>query len=183
MQAGLAAVAAILARAGVSRTSAATAAALATVAVVPPAFTGHAAGAGNHQIAVSSLTLHVVGAALWVGGLAALLMIRRATVLADVAGRYSRLALGCFAAVMASGTANAAVRLGSPAPLWQSRYGWLILGKLAALLILGVFGAAHRRRTLPQLRAGRHGAFTRLAAGQLVASASTPAGPGSPTPS
>ncbi|KAB1911676.1 bifunctional copper resistance protein CopD/cytochrome c oxidase assembly protein [Micromonospora sp. AMSO31t] len=168
VQAGLAAAAAALARAGVSRDSAALAAALATVAVVPPAFTGHAAGAGNHQIAVSSLTLHVLGAALWVGGLAALLMIRRATVLADVANRYSRLALGCFAAVAVSGMANAAVRLGTPAQLWQSRYGWLILGKLAALLILGVFGAAHRRRTIPQLRAGRRGAFTRLAAGELV---------------
>ncbi|MET8907567.1 cytochrome c oxidase assembly protein [Micromonospora sp. NPDC004551] len=168
IQAGLAAAAAVLARVGVSRGTAALGAALATLAVVPPAFTGHAAGAGNHQIAVSSLTLHVLAAVLWAGGLAALLMLRRARALPDVAGRYSRLALACFAAVTVSGVANAAVRLGSPAQLWQSRYGWLILGKLAALLILGALGAAHRRRTLPRLRAGRRSAFTRLAAGELV---------------
>lgn len=168
VQAGLAAAAAGLARVGVSRGSAALAAALAILAVVPPAFTGHAAGAGNHQVAVSSLTLHLLGAALWAGGLAALLMIRRAPALADTADRYSRLALACFAAVTVSGAANAAVRLGAPAQLWQSRYGWLVLGKLAALLILGTLGAVHRGRTLRQLRTGRPGAFTHLAAGEVV---------------
>ena len=168
LQAGLAAAVAVLARAGVSRGSVALATALAAVAVVPPAFTGHAAGAGNHQIAVSSLTLHILGTVFWVGGLAALLMIRRARGLADAAGRYSRLALACFVAVTVSGVANAAVRLGTLAQLWQSRYGWLVLGKLAALLLLGLLGAVHRRRTLPRLRAGRRGAFTRLAAGELI---------------
>ncbi|MEU5947293.1 bifunctional copper resistance protein CopD/cytochrome c oxidase assembly protein [Micromonospora sp. NPDC047465] len=173
LQAGLALTAAVLARAGVSRGLAAVVALVALVAVLPPAFTGHAAGAGNHQVAVTSLALHVLAAALWVGGLAALLMIRRSRQLADTAGRYSRLALGCFAAVAVSGAANAAVRLGSVAELWQSRYGWLVLGKLVALAILGVLGALHRSRALPALRAGRPGAFRRLAAGELVVFAAT----------
>ncbi|MFG3708030.1 cytochrome c oxidase assembly protein [Micromonospora sp. NPDC047670] len=173
LQAGLALTAAVLARAGVSRGLAAVAALVALVALVPPAFTGHAAGAGNHQVAVTSLALHVLAAALWVGALAALLMVRRSRQLADAADRYSRLALGCFAAVAVSGSANAAVRLGTVAELWQSRYGWLVLGKLGALAILGALGAVHRSRTLPALRAGRGGAFVRLAAGELVVFAAT----------
>ncbi|QGN50954.1 cytochrome-c oxidase [Micromonospora sp. WMMC415] len=173
LQAGLASAVAVLARVGVSRGLAAAGALVALVAVVPPAFTGHAAGAGDHQIAVSSLVLHVMAAALWVGCLVALLMVRRGRHLADAAGRYSRLALGCFVAVAVSGTVNAAVRLGGLEELWRSRYGWLVLGKLAALAVLGVLGAAHRARALPALRAGRRGSFTRLAAGEVVVFAAT----------
>ncbi|WFE53132.1 cytochrome c oxidase assembly protein [Micromonospora sp. WMMD1155] len=173
LQAGLALTVALLARAGVSRGLAATVTILALVAVLPPAFTGHAAGAGNHQIAVTSLALHILAATVWVGGLAALLMVRRSRLLTDAAVRYSRLALGCFVAVTVSGAANAAVRLGAVEQLWQSRYGWLVLGKLAALLILGALGAAHRSRTLPALRAGRRWAFGRLAAGELIVFAAT----------
>lgn len=173
LQAGLALAVAVLSRAGLSRGLAATVAVLALVAVLPPAFTGHAAGAGNHQIAVTSLALHVLAATLWVGGLAALLMLRRSRLLADAADRYSRLALGCFVAVAVSGLANAAIRLGAWDQLWQSRYGWLVLGKLAALLVLGALGAAHRRHTLPTLRAGHRYGFTRLAAGELLVFAAT----------
>ncbi|WP_307846943.1 cytochrome c oxidase assembly protein [Micromonospora sp. D93] len=173
LQAGLALAVALLARFGVSRGLAATVAVLALVAVLPPAFTGHSAGAGNHQIAVTSLALHILAAAVWVGALVALLVVRRSRLLPDAAARYSRLALGCFVAVAVSGLANAAVRLGALDQLWQSRYGWLVLGKLAALLILGVLGAAHRTRTLPALRAGRRWAFGRLAAGELVVFAAT----------
>ncbi|MCX4472488.1 bifunctional copper resistance protein CopD/cytochrome c oxidase assembly protein [Micromonospora sp. NBC_01655] len=168
LQAGLALAAAVLSRAGVSRWLAATVALLAMAALLPPAFTGHAAGSGNHQIAVTSLALHILAAGIWVGGLAALLMMRRSRLLADTATRYSRLALGCCTAVAISGLASAAVRLGTVDQLWQSRYGWLLCGKLAALLALGALGARHRRHTLPALRAGQRGVFTRFAAAELV---------------
>ncbi|MGX7672537.1 cytochrome c oxidase assembly protein [Plantactinospora sp. DSM 117369] len=173
LQAGLAGLVAVLAWTGVSRTTAATTAGFALVAVLPPAFTGHAAGAGNHQVAVTSLALHILAATVWVGGLAALLVVRRHRLLADAAARYSRLALACCVGVVLSGLTNAWVRLGAWDQLWQSRYGWLILGKLAALLALGGLGAAHRRRTLPALRAGERAAFVRLAAGELVVFAAT----------
>ncbi|WP_239133537.1 cytochrome c oxidase assembly protein [Rugosimonospora africana] len=168
VQAGMALVLAILTRVGLSRTNAACCAVLAVVAVLPPAFTGHAAGAGNHQIAVTSLALHVGAAALWVGGLAALLLMRRSRLLAAAAARYSRLALFCWVTVAISGVANAWVRLGSFDQLWRSSYGVLVIGKLAALVLLGGIGAAHRSGTLPALRAGNRRAFWRLAAGELV---------------
>jgi putative copper resistance protein D len=46
--------------------------ALAVTAALPPAVTGHAASAGNHDLATSSLVLHVACVVLWVGGLLAL---------------------------------------------------------------------------------------------------------------
>jgi putative copper resistance protein D len=168
VQVALALVVAVLTRAGVSRVSAATAAVIAAVAILPPAFTGHSAGAGNHQIAVTSLALHVLAASVWVGGLAGLLAVRKARAFPATAARYSRLALGCFVVTAISGVANAAVRLGGWEPLWTSRYGVLIIGKVLALAVVGVIGAAHRGRTLPALAAGRPRAFLRLAAGELI---------------
>ncbi|MEU8238386.1 cytochrome c oxidase assembly protein [Actinoplanes missouriensis] len=168
LQAGLAVTVAVLSRGGVSRGLAAVTTGLAMVALLPPAFTGHAAGAGDHQIAVTSLALHVLAASLWIGGLAGLLLVRRHRRFADTAGRYSRLALACFVATGVSGVANAAVRLGGAGALEGSRYGVLVLLKVFALVVVGLIGVAHRRRTLPALRAGAPWAFLRLAAGELV---------------
>jgi putative copper resistance protein D len=167
-QAGLALLLAVLTRCGVSRGLAAVTAVLAMVTLLPPAFTGHSAGAGDHQVAVTSLALHVLAASLWVGGLAGLLLVRRHRRFAETAGRYSRLALACFAATAISGMVNAAVRLGSLEALTASRYGVLVLLKVVALVAVGVIGAAHRSRTLPALQAGAPWAFLRLAAGELV---------------
>ena len=168
LQAALALTVAALTRAGTARGTAAVTAVVAMAALLPPAFTGHAAGAGNHQIAVSSLAIHILAASLWVGGLAGLLVVRRHRRFGDTAARYSRLALACFAATAISGAVSAAVRLGAWSPLWTSRYGVLVLFKALALLIVGLIGAAHRSRTLPALRAGKRWAFLRLAAGELL---------------
>jgi cytochrome c oxidase assembly factor CtaG/putative copper export protein len=168
LQAGLALAVAVLSRSGVSRGLAVVTAALATAALLPPAFTGHASGAGNHQVAVTGIALHILAASLWTGGLAGLLLVRRHRRFADTAARYSRLALACFVATAISGAVSAAVRLGGLPALWSSRYGSLVLLKILALLIVGVIGAAHRRRTLPALRAGSPWSFLRLAAGELL---------------
>ncbi|MEU4236037.1 cytochrome c oxidase assembly protein [Actinoplanes sp. NPDC026619] len=167
-QAGLAALVVVLSRCGVARGPAAATALVAMAALLPPAFTGHAASAGNHQVAVTSLALHVLAATLWVGGLAGLFVVRRTRRFAETAGRYSRLAVGCFVATAITGAANAAVRLGDWSPLWSSRYGVLVLLKVVALLAAGLIGARHRARTLPALAAGRPDAFLRLAAGELA---------------
>ncbi|MEV7625093.1 cytochrome c oxidase assembly protein [Actinoplanes sp. NPDC089786] len=168
VQAGLALLVVVLSRAGVSRGVAAAAALTAMAAVLPPAFTGHAASAGDHQLAVTSLALHVLSASAWVGGLAGLLTVRRHRRFAGTAARYSRLALACFVVAAVSGVVNAAVRLEHWPALWTSRYGVLVMLKVLALVAVGVAGAAHRGRTLPRLRAGAPYAFLRLAAGELV---------------
>ncbi|MGW5359652.1 cytochrome c oxidase assembly protein [Actinopolymorpha pittospori] len=140
---------------------------LGVTATLPPALTGHSASAADHDVATSSLLVHVVVVTLWIGGLLALAVYgRRATtkVLAGSARRFSTLALWCYAAAAFSGLVNAWIRLGGIAPLVSSSYGWLVLGKLVAILVLGWLGWWHRKRTLPALDKGTPGVFRRFAA-------------------
>lgn len=147
--------------------------ALALFALLPPAYVGHSASAADHDLAVSSLMLHITAAAVWIGGLAAvLLFLRRSPGLPAAVARFSVLALACFIAVGVSGTVNAWIRLGDPARLWDSAYGLLVLGKLAALLVLGLFGRWHRRRTVAAIARDGRG-FLRLAGGEVAVMAAT----------
>lgn len=122
--------------------------------LLPPLFTGHAASASNHALAVYSLAFHVLGVSLWVGGLVALVTaaphVRDR--LPEIVGRYSGLALASFAVVGLSGAVNAWVRLGGVH--LGSRYGALVVAKCAALAALAAMGWWHRRATIPALRDG-----------------------------
>ncbi|MEU8280231.1 cytochrome c oxidase assembly protein [Microbispora bryophytorum] len=149
--------------------------AVALLAVLPPVYVGHSASAADHNLAVLSLMAHVAAVALWTGGLYALVAhLRAAPGLAVAVRRFSTLALGCFAAVGTSGALNAWVRLGSLPLLWQSRYGLLVLAKIAALAVLGWFGWRHRRRTIEAMDSGGARApFLRLACGEIAVMAGT----------
>ena len=126
----------------------------ALAALLPPLFTGHAANAGNHALAVYSLAAHVLGVSLWVGGLVALVTVAPDVPgnLARVVERYSGLALAAFVVVGVSGAVNAWVRLGGVH--LGSRYGTLVVAKGVALAALGAIGWWHRRATIPALRDG-----------------------------
>ena len=134
--------------------------------VVPAVLTGHSATAADHALAVSNLSVHVVAATAWTGGLLALLLHgRSADDLAPAASRFSTLALACFLVSGLSGLLAAWLVLdGDPGTVLGSGYGELLLGKTTALVVLGVLGHRHRRHTLPRLRAGEPGAFRRFAA-------------------
>jgi putative copper export protein len=135
--------------------------------VVPAVLTGHSSTADDHLLAVTTLAVHVAAASLWIGGLGALLVFgRRDERLTTAVGRFSRLALLCLLATGITGVVAASVVLGGPAAVVDAvgtGYGWLLLGKTLGLVVLGVLGWQHRRRTVPQLAAGRPGAFRRLA--------------------
>lgn len=139
---------------------------LTSVTLIPPALAGHASGSSDHETAVTSLGLHLLGVTVWVGGLAALVWLRPALssrALATAAQRFSYLAAWCIAMVGASGAINGWLRIGG---LWglQTRYGALLLAKVALFAVLGVLGWKHRRHTLPAIASGRPWAFARLAA-------------------
>ncbi|MDT9687406.1 cytochrome c oxidase assembly protein [Streptomyces sp. P9(2023)] len=143
---------------------------LALAGILPPAFTGHSAAAANHDAAVTSLALHVVGVAVWVGGLVFLVVagLRREEGMSVAARRFSVLAGGAFLAVAASGLVNAVVRLPSPGVLFTSAYGLMVVVKLLALAVLGGLGWWHRRRTLSLLGDGTHRPFLRIAVGEVL---------------
>jgi putative copper resistance protein D len=148
---------------------------LAIAAALPPVLTGHSAGAANHDIATSSLIVHVVAVSLWVGGLFGLVLYARSsrTVLRAAVSRFSTVALWCFCAAAASGIVNVWVRIESVGQLFSTSYGRLVVGKVLALATLGVFGWWHRRATLPRLDREDAGAFRRFAVGEAVVMAAT----------
>ncbi len=123
------------------------------VALWQAAQTGHAAGAASHDLATSSMFLHLIGAAVWIGTLLALspLAPRLGADLAPAVARFSVVAAWCFAAVAVSGTVNSVIRLGDWSDL-GTRYGVLLLVKIALFGVLGLLGLAHRRRVVARLR-------------------------------
>lgn len=140
--------------------------------VLPVVLSGHSSAAEDHLLAVTILGVHVVAATAWIGGLLALLVHGRgAGALPATAARFSRLALGAFLATAVSGVFAAWVVLGGSGPLLDALgtgYGALLIAKTAGLLLLGLLGWQHRRRTLPRLRAGDGRAFRRFAAGEVL---------------
>lgn len=138
---------------------------LALAATLPPAVTGHAASAGSHDLATSSLVVHIVSVALWVGGLLALLWYARVDGrhLALSTQRFSSLALWAYIGVGVSGAVNAWVRLDGIDNLLTTRYGAVVLIKVIAFIALGMLGWTHRRHTLPQIADEKPRSFARFA--------------------
>jgi cytochrome c oxidase assembly factor CtaG/putative copper export protein len=147
-----------------SWTPALTAGALAALA--PLGLTGHSSSGGAHDVATNSLLIHLGAGALWAGGLLALLAhVMRRGEHADVAARrFSALAFWCFVAMAVSGVVNALVRIKLP-DLVHTEYGWLIIGKVVALCLLGVIGWRQRRSGVAALQAdsSARGPLIRLA--------------------
>lgn len=125
----------------------------ALLGVLTPAVTGHASSAPDHQLAVVTIALHAGAAALWVGGLGALLALvaSRRRLLVNALPRFSTLAGVCVVTVGLTGVLNAQVRLGSWGALLTTGYGGLVLAKAACLVLLAGLGGLARRR----LAAGR----------------------------
>jgi putative copper export protein/cytochrome c oxidase assembly factor CtaG len=155
-----------------SRGMVALTAGVAMIGLVPLAQQGHAAGTASHDAAVTALGLHLVGAALWVGGIVMLVLVRGVVSegrLAAVVGRYSSIALGCFVLVAVSGVASAQIRVGALSNLF-SPYGVLVLVKIGAIVALGVLGAVQRRSVVVALAAtpARHRPFWTLIVVELA---------------
>lgn len=126
---------------------------LATASLVPMGTQGHSGEEAFHHEAMMALILHIIAAAVWVGGLLLLVIVRplqsRDEVAATVS-RYSSIALAAFAVVAVSGIVRAAIGLRDWAAL-LSLYGAILTVKIVALVALGLFGAWYRRRLIGRL--------------------------------
>ncbi len=127
---------------------------LALAALVPMGTQGHSGAERDHHEAMTALILHIIAAAIWLGGLILMVLVR--PVLgrkgsATALGRYSSVALVAFIVVAVSGTIRAMIGLRS----WEallSPYGLILSVKIAALIALGLFGAWYRRRLIGSLQ-------------------------------
>lgn len=138
---------------------------LALIGLAPAALIGHSSSSSDHEGAINSLGLHLVGVSTWVGGIIILALLSgiltgpKAGATTDITEptlrRFSALAGFAFVLVFASGVINASIRVTSWSDLVGSAYGQLILAKTAAAVVLGGIGFMHRQWVIPQL--GRKG--------------------------
>jgi copper transport protein len=116
---------------------------------------------------VAVATVHVAAMGVWVGGLVALLAgALRPAAAADLGPallRWSRLAAGCIGALVVTGVLQSVREVGSLSGLVDTRYGWVLLAKLAVVAVVLV--AALVSRDWVQQRLGtRHRPSRRVVA-------------------
>ncbi|HEU4337485.1 MAG TPA: copper resistance protein CopC [Nocardioides sp.] len=142
----------------------------AVLALAGPALVGHTRVFEPPALLVAADVLHVVAGATWLGGLVGLAMSLRAlagreVLAATTLARFSTLAGGLLLAVAATGTFLAWRIVGSWSGLAETRYGWLLIGKVAIALLVAALGGWNRWRTLPAVtRASGFGDRQRAAA-------------------
>ncbi len=126
---------------------------LAIAALVPMGTQGHSGEESHHDAAMMALILHIIAAAIWLGGLVLMIVIRPLVgrdAIATAMSRYSSMALAAFVVVAISGTVRAAIGVGA----WENLatpYGAILLVKVGALLALGLLGAWYRRRLIGRM--------------------------------
>ncbi len=109
---------------------------------------GHSSDHPAHGPAVLLIALHVIAAAGWVGGLAALLIAfgRRPAQLLAVLPRFSVLAAVAIGTVAVTGVLNAVLRWPADPGGAGGGYVALLVAKTLALLVLGALGWQARKR-------------------------------------
>ncbi|AXX27406.1 CopD family protein [Actinosynnema pretiosum subsp. pretiosum] len=144
--------------------------------LLPLPATGHASNRDFRDVAVVAMELHVLGAALWTGGLVALVVLvaHRRGLLAEALPRFSRLATAALLVVTATGIGTGLLELaaapggGLPGSLVTTPYGLLLVGKALCALALAGLGARIRWWLLPLVRRHRPTALVGWAAAELA---------------
>jgi copper transport protein len=130
---------------------------------IVPALSGHAVSVQDlTAVAVTMHMLHVLGAGIWIGTLAVLLLVgipvavragqgERMPSLAATVSLFSPVALSGVALAGVTGIVNSFFHLGSVSDLWGTDYGIALLVKLGALFVALALGFYHWRMVLPGL--------------------------------
>lgn len=159
------------ARRGGRPATAVTAVAAVLAAVAVP-LTGHAIG-HEGAIAVAAQAAHVFAAGGWLGTLTVLwLVCRRLASTVDVESivrAFSPVALSSAALLALAGVASYLLHVGTPSQLFSSRYGVVLLLKIAVFLSAAAIGYVNWRLVTPRLReSGQRARFTRAAALEIA---------------
>jgi len=128
----------------------------ALVAAGSQALTGHAVEGGWLSPAVFAQTVHVVGAAIWIGSLLAifLVVLRRdpeRALVATVVELFSPLALLGAGALLLTGLASSFLYLSSPTDLLWTVYGRMLGAKVIGFAIIVRLGYHNWQRIKPRL--------------------------------
>ena len=126
--------------------------ALAGVAIVADAASGHAASSALPAVGIASFSVHLAAVGVWTYAIAGSLLaapdLRRAL------GTFTPYAVGAGVLVAGSGIINAILELADPADLVETGYGRLLVVKSVAFLAMASLGLLHfvwrRRPRLPE---------------------------------
>jgi copper transport protein len=122
------------------------------VAAVATSLAGHAWTTDQRGLAVAADVVHLLAATLWIGGVAALLLVIGHTAhRARLGKRFSGAALAAAAAVGASGATSAVLQTGSVDAVTSTSYGQLAIAKVMGFALLLVLGWINRSRLVPAL--------------------------------
>jgi copper transport protein len=133
--------------------------------VLCPALSGHGSSQSPIALNFPVNAIHVGAMAVWLGGLAALLLVLpvatrsaatpadRGRLLAGPLARFSTLALAMVALIMATGLIQAYVYVRHLGDLISTGYGRAVLAKFLLLLCVMGVAAYNRRSSVPQLEA------------------------------
>ncbi|MFE7751259.1 copper resistance CopC/CopD family protein [Streptomyces sp. NPDC057428] len=140
----------------------------------------HASTGVQPGIAMPVDVLHLLAVAGWLGGLAALLvaLYKVPDITGDAVRRFSRMALGSVVVLAATGLYQSWRQVGSWSALTGTRYGQLLLLKVALVAVLVGVAWISRRWTARLTAGAASGDLAPAAAGSPSAGADGPAAPG-----
>jgi putative copper resistance protein D len=149
---------------------------VAVFGLLPLPITGHASNWKYHDYSMISMELHVVGAAVWTGGLGALVVLvaHRRGLLAEALPKFSKLATVSLVLVSATGLFNGLLELNLnpvvelPESLFTTGYGLVLVGKIVCSGLLAVLGANIRWRLMPHIAQHRTTALLAWATMELT---------------
>lgn len=127
----------------------------------------HARTGPQPGLAIPVESVHLLAVSIWLGGLIALVACvahrvdRVAPAAEQALARFSRLALPCFAAIVATGVYQSWRQVGAIAALGDTRFGRLLLVKLAGVSVI-LLVAVQSRRLVRRRGAGRLNRVRRL---------------------
>jgi len=130
--------------------------------VLLPALSGHAAQQSPAAVMVGANVVHVAAMAVWVGGVAALLLAALPTATrlkpasairmrAALVRTFSPAATWAVALVLLTGILQSYVEVATPGNLFTTAFGRVVLVKTALLVAIVALAAYQRRRLFPRL--------------------------------
>ena len=133
---------------------------LAVPALLYPSLAGHAAGTGAlAPVTIAADVLHLGAVGVWIGGLTLVWWAERswrraggdASLLPRLVPVFSSFAVVAVTVLVATGIVGSIVHLGGLAELFITRYGQLLLLKLALVAVVFALGALNWQKLTPRL--------------------------------
>jgi copper transport protein len=132
------------------------------LALLAVAASGHANSADPRVPTVLLDWLHLLAAAVWLGGIALIVIIwgppmgrggreLRLFVARRVLPAFGRIAVPAFIVVATTGAVSALVQLGQLRALWETAYGRVLLAKVALVALIAAASYTHALRLRPRL--------------------------------